>query len=479
MRFTNTYISVFFGLLSYSIGYSQGTIQSIVPAEGMQGQSLQIVIKGAGTTWSMGGVTVDLGNDIQILDVDVRNSVTLYVSAEVLNTAFPEPRDLHVTSNGETLELLGAFTVIDKNANEVFAILEINPVQVLYASDFDPDNLGSEPIVFQVTVLNDQQTRTLKTFFYLILEGEGLILTAIKEHGEVMPSATTTFDNREFDEFELNEENAGIASQIIATGMLPPGQYTYKIEVRQGNEVLVTTEGQNTLLNQAGDLIMISPGSPIDQGDPKSQMAAQPLFQWISSANQFDLFLYEVPEGQSNTQEIVQQLPVFREMNILGNSFLYPLSAEPLEEGKTYAWQLRAYFNNPTGNTFFDGPLHWFTYDTRMATDLVVGSIEIIPDYLEIKTRESFQFDVIARNREGEIIDVKPNWLVYPDNQFGTIDSSGLFVAGDKMSFGAVEVHFGQQSTYCIIKLLYSGKEFNVFDMLFQNPNYKVIQSNR
>jgi len=174
---------LFVSLLHSAYSHGQGTIQSIVPNQGLQGQSVQIVIKGVNTSFTSGSVTVDLGFGIQILQVEVKNSLTLYVSAQILETASSGFRDLTIMSNGETLELFNAFEVIDKDVNSVFAILEINPVQVLYASDFDPDNLANAPVVFQVTVLNDQQTRNLKTYFYLILEGKGLILTAIKNHG--------------------------------------------------------------------------------------------------------------------------------------------------------------------------------------------------------------------------------------------------------------------------------------------------------
>ena len=407
-------------------------------------------------------------------EIDVRNSYTLYVSAEIVSSAFPGSRDLVVISNGETLEMFNAFEVIDVNINQVLAILEINPVQVLYVSDFDPDYPELAPVVFQVTVMNDQQTRSLKTYFYLILEQTGLILTAIKDHGEVEPGSSLVFDNREFDEFEMNDEQSEIMSTILQTGKLPPGTYTYKIEVRQGNNVLTSVEAQNTLLNQDGDLVIISPGAPVDDGPPPSQAASQPLFQWISTANQFDLFIYEVEEGQMNVQEITQQQPVYREMDVVGNSFLYPLAAEELKIGTTYAWQLRAYFNNPKGDAFFDSPLYWFKYDGGMDMDIVIGSIEIIPSYLELYTYANHQFDALIKDFQGNILNVKPTWKVLPDESFGKVDTNGVFTAGPNPRFGAVVATYGGYSMHSVVELKFSGFKFNVLNIMFQNTQRKV-----
>jgi hypothetical protein len=457
--------------------FAQGTIQSIVPNAALKGQIVEIVIRGAGTTFQIGAVTVDLGQGVLIQNVNVNNSFTLAVTAEIQSTATPGFRDLTILSSGQTIQMMSAFEILDAGGNAVFAILEINPVQVLYASDFDPDNLASAPLVFRVTVLNDQQTRDLKTYFFLILEGEGLILTAIKNMPQTQPGAVTTFDNREFDEFEINEENTGIATQIMATGVLPPGIYTYQIEVRQGNQVLATASGQNALLNQVGDLIIISPGSPASDGTPpQTQLASQPLFQWISTANQFDLFLYEVGEGQTNVQEIVQQLPVYREFSIPGNTFLYPLSAEPLVQGKTYAWQLRAYFNNPGGNGFFDGPLYWFTYDANAGFTVPIGSIEIVPDYLDTETGAYHQFTAIVKDLQGNVMEVTPTWTVLPDPSFGTITETGKFNAGKNPRIGAVMASYGAYSTHCLVNLEFSGFGFNLLELLFKNAEYRVYQ---
>jgi hypothetical protein len=460
-------------------GQAQGMLQSVVPSQALQGQMVQLVIKGENTTFQTGNVTVDLGPDITITQIDVRTSATLFVSAEIAPNAQTGMRDVMVMSQGTSVFLPNGFEVLPNSANAVVALLEINPVQVLYASDFDPDNLAGAPVLFRVTVLNDQNVHTLKTYFQLFLEGEGLVLTAIKSHGEVQPNALLTFDNRDFDEFDFNQDKREVAAQIFSTGILPPGRYTYRIEVREGNNVLAETDAQITLLNQSGDVTLITPGTAIDEGyAPAVEIAAQPVFQWISSANQFDLFLYEVADGERNTQAIVQQLPVFREFNIAGNAFVYPLSAEPLQQGKTYAWQLRAYFNNATGNGYFDSPLFWFTYNATQTGTLLIGSIEIIPEILDMETNAFYRFDVIVKDIEGNILDVKPSWTVLPDESFGTITADGAFKAGKNPRMGAVQATYGDHSTHCLINLEFDGFEFQILDLIFRNATRKVYTPN-
>ena len=471
MKNRNPLIILALSILSFEFVFGQGSIQSIVPNEGIQGQTHQIVIKGVNTQFNAGSISVDLGSGILISNIDVRNSLTLYITAQIDPMAFPGQRDLTVMSNGISLELFNAFNVIDKDASQVYAILEINPVQVLYASDFDPDNLANSPLVFQVSVMNDQQVRSLKTYFYLTLEGTGLILTAIKEHGEVQPSTTMVFNNREFDEFEMNEEQSSIMSQIFTTGMLPPGIYTYAIEVKQGDKVLTRVEAENSLLNQAGDLVIISPGTPIADGPAPDQLIAQPLFQWISSANQFDIHIYEVEDGQTNVQAITQQQPVYREFGIVGNTYLYPLAAEPLEEGKTYAWQLRSYFNNPNGDGYFDSPLWWFTYDPNGGFDVQIGSIEIVPEYKGVYAGSTYNFKVLVTDINGNLLSVTPSWTVLPDTSMGSVDSNGHFKAGLKPKVGAVRVDYRGYSTYSIVEIKYNGFEFNLLEKLFKNAS--------
>ena len=48
--------------------FSQGTLQSIVPNEGIQGQTHQIVIKGVNTQFNAGSISVDLGPGIFMFD---------------------------------------------------------------------------------------------------------------------------------------------------------------------------------------------------------------------------------------------------------------------------------------------------------------------------------------------------------------------------------------------------------------------------
>jgi hypothetical protein len=471
-------LSIFSTIFMVS-AFSQGTVQSIVPNAALPGQFVEITIRCEGTGFQLGAVSVSLGSGVLVQKVTVNNSFTLVVSAQILQTAMPSFRDLRIANGEQTIEMFNAFEVLDASGDNVFAILEINPVQVLYAADFDPNNLDAAPLVFQVTVLNDQQTRDLKTFFYLIHSSDGLILTAEKKHPEVQPGAVMTFDNREFDEFDLNDANSSIVFTTLVTGVLPPGVYTYRIEVKQGNTVLASAEGTNMLLNQAGDMVIISPGSDLESGlPPENQVVSQPLFQWISSANYFDLFLYEVTEGQTNAQEIVQSMPVYRELSISSTSFLYPLSAEPLELGKIYAWQLRAHFNAPSGNGYFDSPVYWFEFGEKNILSIPIGSIEIFPNFLELDTESRRQFEVVIKDLQGNILEVEPTWRVLPDETFGAVDTTGFFVAGKNPRMGAVEVRFGDYSAHCIVNLEFAGFSFDILDIIFRNAQRTVINTN-
>ena len=466
-------ITLWIFLISSLVAQAQGIIQSIVPSSGIKGQQMELVVRAVGTQFSMSNTTVSLGQGITVNQIQVSNSFTLRLNISIDAGATTGNRTLKVMSGNQLLELPDAFEVLSVGSN-LQAILEIVPVQTLYASDFDPNNPTLAPLLFKVTVMNDQVERNLKVVFSLLLEGEGLLGKAIKSLPATAPSAIVRVDNRQFETYEFSPSSVKVANLVKTTGILPAGSYTYKIEIFDDkNNLLTQTEAQNYLLNQSTDIVLISPGNLMDL-QPEVIANAQPLFQWISTANQYDFLLFKVDPGQINTQQIIQNIPVYKQLGLSGNSLLYPISAELLESGKTYAWQIRAYTNTASGNLMVESPLYWFSYAKSNVHQLEIVSFKVIPEETDVSTGQTMQFKVEALNAQGQLVTVLPVWKVAPVSE-GNVTNTGLFKAGNMPKTVAVVAEYGGFKDYAVVNIKYQKTEAPAFDLLYQlfgNPNH-------
>jgi hypothetical protein len=451
---------------------AQGIIQTVIPSEGIKGQQMELVIMATGTQFSNANTNVSLGQGIVINNVIISNSFTLRINITIDQAALSGSRTLTINSGNQVLNLPNAFEVLTVG-NNLMAILEIVPVQTLYASDFDPNNPALAPLLFRVNVMNDQVQRNLKVVFSLLLENEGLLGKAFKSLPATAPAAIVKIDNRQFESYEFSPSSRRILQQVQNTGILPAGTYTYRIEVFDDkNNLLVVTEEQNVLTNQSTDIVLISPGNPTDM-QPEVISAAQPIFQWISSANQFDLLLFKVEPGQSNTQQILQSMPVFKQLGITVNTLIYPLSAELLESGKTYAWHIRSYINTAKGNLMVESPLYWFSFSKSNVHNLEIVSFKVTPEQTDLATGGSFQFRVEALNAQGQLVPISPVWKVAPLSE-GSITNNGLFKAGNLPKTIAVVAEYGSFKDYAVVNIKYQSSNNSQFDLMYQlfgNPN--------
>jgi hypothetical protein len=455
-----------FSAFNFLNSKAQGIIQSVIPTSGIPGQQHEIVIRASGVQFAAGITSVSLGEGIIINYIHVNNSFTLRVGIQIEENASPGNRNLKVISGSQIIDLENAFEVISAGGN-LQAILEIVPAQTISASDFDPDNPALAPLLFKITVLNNQVLHNLKVVFSLFLENRGLLGKAIKKLPQVAPGAIKYLDNRDFDTYEFSPESEEVANQVLTTGVLPAGTYTYRIDIYDdSNQLLGSTEAQNTLTNQGTDLVLIAPGGSLDY-PPEVIPMSLPIFQWISTANQFDLLLYKVEPGQTNTQQIIQSQPVFKQLSILGNTFMYPLSAEQLEVGKTYAWQIRAYVNNTNGNLIIESALYWFDYAKAETSNIEITSFKVIPEQTDVVIGNTAQFTVQALDAQGHVLNITPVWKVTPSTD-GIIATNGLFKAGNKPKTIAVVAVYGTHQDYAVVNLKMPPLVYNEFDILYQ-----------
>lgn len=135
----------------------------------------------------------------------------------------------------------------------------------------------------------------------------------------------------------------GFEAFVLRTGRLPAGYYTYSVKVMPESLGDGGT-GHVTVENPSPPRLT----SPPDGGKVTAKTFT---FGWTSVGNfsgrvSYELILAEVLPGQSKEEALRSNRPWYQNRNLTATMLQYPLSAEPLETGKSYAWQVRAYLED-------------------------------------------------------------------------------------------------------------------------------------
>jgi hypothetical protein len=446
--------------------YAQATIQSLIPSSGFKGQQLDLVIRGNNTHFSNGVTQILIDGGIVVNAISVQSNVVIMASVTIGTGVGVGLKTVQVNTGTERIMLTEGFEVI-ATGTTVQAILEINPVQIVYASDFDPDFPALNPKLFHISVINDQQVRTLKVIFTLFHETYGKLGSAKKLLTNIASRAIVQFDNRQFDSYTFKPESNTLAKEVLATGILPPGTYRYLVEVVDVHDVLIVTEEVTTIItNQATDLLLFAPGNATDF-TPEVIQPGQPLFQWISTAPRFELLLFKVTTGNTSAQAILQSMPIYRSERLSGTTFLYPLSAEQLEAGAVYAWQVRAFIAGGKGELVIESPLFWFTLAQPGTNQSAITALKVEPATRDVSVNTKLQLRAVALDAAGNPRTVIPVWKVIPALD-GNVNASGLFTAGNRPKTVAVVAEYGGFRDYAVVNINWSADAAFNFEILHQ-----------
>jgi len=126
-------------------------------------------------------------------------------------------------------------------------------------------------------------------------------------------------------------------------GTLPAGSYVYCIRVDRA-------EDGEKLAQECEDFSIgakVSPPRLVTPRDGAEIMEARPIFVWTPPVPPpegviYTLRIAEVGEGMSAEEVLEDPRPLFEEEGIRTTTFTYPYSADSLEQGSEYAWQVTA-----------------------------------------------------------------------------------------------------------------------------------------
>jgi hypothetical protein len=441
-----------------SSAFGQGSIISITPSMVYPGQTTDIIIRGMGTGFKANVSKVDFGSSIQVTRIVVENSETIDASVSVSKTAALGFADVKVvTGNSEVTRPNGLQIFVA--GGKLTATIVVIPVQSLHLSDFDPNNLAHSPLLFSATVFNDATQRDLQVNLTVSGQSAGVIATAKKFFKPMAPNAVATFDNRQFDKYQVSNSNNPAIQTAIQTGTLPADVYDYHIQVYDiaSGSLVADADGSNVISNVFNKPELISPGNPFNS-DPVAVHTKTPVFQWFSQGNSYDFYLYEVKPGQRSQEEVALNRPYYFQKGISTSTIIYPASATMMEDGKVYAWQVIANYSGTTGVKPLASELFWFTMASSKLTNSnrTVAELKVEPDQVTLTAGQSMKFTVKAYDTNNDTLSVKPAWSVIPVDG-GTIDNNGNFIASSTPNTVAVVAAYGDAKDYATVSISAGG----------------------
>ena len=407
-------------------------IISVTPSSGFAGETAYPVIVCNNTQLVSDFDYIEIGDPtlIQVLSAEVKNNFELEVIIDISSLAPPdELQDITIYLNdGSSIQKENAF--LTKATGDFEVMLTVIHVDPLYLSAFDPDVPQNSPLLFTVQLMNEwKDLENVSVEFIVENPDYGELGRANKLYDTGIPKGLPylVFDNRDFDEYEINSGALELLDEAMQSGLLPAGVYNYYINVYAGDSLIGEDQGANVTTNMLTAIDLIGPGSSLDMS-PETVFTPTPYFQWFSAASAYDFALYEVMEGQTSPDEITSNLPEFEVTSLGITELLYPAYAELLVEGKTYAWQVKAYFDGSMGQEVIFSDVFWFQYQSGDGNP-EIDHIEVGPEGSIVQINGSSEYSALSYNYMNIPTQIEPEWTVVPSSA-GTIDENGLFTAG-------------------------------------------------
>jgi len=450
------YSSTFF-LLSISLAlllsnpvFAQGEIITVNPPSAFVGETMHLIIQGDGTNFIEGKTDIEFVScQVKVNSILVSNSTILTVSVNIDKDAQAGFCKFIVTSGFE--EYTGEFEII-KLQQEVEATITIFPVQSIYVADYDLTNLRNLPLLFNIIVYTAGHEQ-LKVVGELSHEKYGMLAIADKQMNDL--GSIVSFDNREFDSYDLTETSDELIEAIPGNGTLPPGIYECNLFVYgKNNELVAKTETAFYLPEPTSAIDLVGPGTSVGSS-PDILYSGTPYFEWFCNSDRYDFSLYEVRKDQFSAEDITNNLPVFEMKDIVGNSFLYPNYAEQLKVGRTYAWQIVTKIPTSAGLNEIYSEVFWFNFDKINDFELnnEIISINIEPDDIDLFPGDSVQIIVSGFDQKGNSFPIDCELKVIP-SKGGTLNNNGWFVAGKITTTIAVMASCKDKEDYITINIV-------------------------
>lgn len=259
---------------------------------------------------------------------------------------------------------------------ELILLPNIQHSQVFFVSDFDLMQLGAGPELFQIIVNNGGPAKEVFGRFSIVTDNFGMLLTG-KTKPFMLATGATIITNRELfsansiyalDDYSLEAAASELRSILLRTGKLPSDTYNFTWEIYDSQTgQLEASATEPLIITNPTHLDLIAPGMDASVSSHTILFTTTPMFQWESNAADFILTVCEKLYPDQTPEEVMTGRPRLR-LRLKNQTFaMYPYSTNPgdivlpLEERKTYYWQVKLIVPTSSGAIELGSEIWGFT----------------------------------------------------------------------------------------------------------------------
>ena len=207
------------------------------------------------------------------------------------------------------------------------------------------------PAFVQLQLTNPTQ-QTVRTLVEVKLLGRvrGPVASSPSKPLDV-PPGIQIYRARDVIDFGNLQIDPSVRALALQTGRIPDDDYQFCV-------ALIDPDSRRSLIAglacSTPVSILSAPGPQLISPSDGDSVGVFPLFQWTPTMSvrqgsiRYHIRISEVIRSQLPSQALAANLPYHEADVLTGTSYLYPLSARPLEEGKLYAWMVQAF--DPVAN---------------------------------------------------------------------------------------------------------------------------------
>lgn len=234
---------------------------------------------------------------------------------------------------------------------------------IFFLNDLNLTNLGNAPLLFAITIDNYFAYAKELVLHFGIRRGDEILIDGTTEPFMINPFPGKIYltsqnilsegDQYSLQNVEITDATDELKNTILSQGKLPTGVYQFFIQIdyeKYNISQRVVIDEEDITINAPTTLDLIAPGQPADNGDVIELYTTLPFFQWHSNASQFRITVCEKLPTNVSPSDAMNNEPRIQQVIDNFSFFQYPASGVwPLEEGKTYYWQVAAIIQSTSG----------------------------------------------------------------------------------------------------------------------------------
>jgi hypothetical protein len=233
---------------------------------------------------------------------------------------------------------------------------------IFFLNDLNLNNMGSAPLLFTVTIENFFAAPKDLVLHFGIQRSNEILIDGATEPFTINPferiyltSQNILSEGQRYSiqNIEISDATETLRDAILAQGKLPAGVYQFYVQVdyeKYNINQRVVIDEEELIINATTVLDLIAPGWPADNTDLVELYTTLPFFQWYSNASRFRITVCEKLPTNVSPSDVMNNEPRLQQTLDNFTFFQYPPAGVwPLEQGKTYYWQIVAIIESTSG----------------------------------------------------------------------------------------------------------------------------------